>query len=416
MLVNNSLSILIITKYATSKKEGFEGRTFALARRFAEKNNNVTLITSDSNHFGNYPKMKYIYNYRNEDGLNINLIRTYKYIKTVSFRRILSWIDFEIKLFFFPLKTIIKPDVIIVSSLSLLTILNGIRLKNIYNAKLIFEIRDIWPLTLIEEGGYRNSNPFVKILSLIEKYGYLNSDLVIGTMPNLNQHLKSILPKYDVNCKTVPFGFDQNSYIENTSITIDKNSFNIPNNKFIIGYAGSIGLSNGLDAFIDSIIRMQFDKRFYFILLGEGAYKDLYLKKTIGLTNVCFIPKLPKDEVGKVLNLCDILYFSSLNSKVWHYGWSPNKLIDYMISGKPILASYSGFRSMLNESNSGFFIPAEDSNAIKEELEKIINIKPKILKQMGISGKQWLINNREWGKIANLYLNIMNDLVSTQKF
>jgi glycosyltransferase involved in cell wall biosynthesis len=416
MLVNNSLSILIITKYATSKKEGFEGRTFALARRFVEKNNNVTLITSDSNHFGNYPKMKYIYNYRNEDSLNINLIRTYKYIKTVSFRRILSWIDFEIKLLFFPLKTIIKPDVIIVSSLSLLTILNGIRLKNKYNAKLIFEIRDIWPLTLIEEGGYRNSNAFVKILSLIEKYGYLNSDLVIGTMPNLNQHLKSILPKYDINCKTVPFGFDQNSYIENTSSTIDKNSFNIPNNKFIIGYAGSIGLSNGLDAFIDSIIRMQFDKRFYFILLGEGAYKDLYLKKTIGLTNVCFIPKLPKDEVGKVLNLCDILYFSSLNSKVWHYGWSPNKLIDYMISGKPILASYSGFRSMLNESNSGFFIPAEDSNAIKEELEKIINIKPEILKQMGISGKQWLINNREWGKIANLYLNIMNDLVSTQKF
>jgi glycosyltransferase involved in cell wall biosynthesis len=70
---------------------------------------------------------------------------------------------------------------------------------------------------------------------------------------------------------------------------------------------------------------------------------------------------------------------------------------------------------MLNESNSGFFIPAEDSNAIKEELEKIINIKPEILKQMGISGKQWLINNREWGKIANLYLNIINDLVSTQK-
>ena len=68
--------------------------------------------------------------------------------------RILSWIDFEIKLWLMPKNILPKPDIVIVSSLSLFTILNGYCLKKRFGCKLVFEIRDIWPLTIIEEGGF----------------------------------------------------------------------------------------------------------------------------------------------------------------------------------------------------------------------------------------------------------------------
>ena len=131
------MNIWIVTKYASSLDEGFESRPFSLAKNFAKKNHNVTIISSDSNHFGNYPNIKKIYNIYSYNFIKVLRIRTLKYTRTASVKRVFSWLDFELKLFFAPLNAFSKPDVIIVSSLSLLSILNGIRLKKIYNSTLI---------------------------------------------------------------------------------------------------------------------------------------------------------------------------------------------------------------------------------------------------------------------------------------
>jgi glycosyltransferase involved in cell wall biosynthesis len=205
------MKIWIISKYASSSEVGFESRIFALARRFVKSGNTVNLISSDSNHFGKYPKYNKIYNHENISGIDLYRIKTIKYIKTVSINRILSWLDFELKLFFLPTNKIERPDVIIVSSLSLLTILNGFRYKKQFKAKLIFEIRDIWPLSATELG-ISKKNPFVFLLGIIEKFGYKNSDLVVGTMPNLSEHINNILGSNKINSVCVPFGFDQDYY------------------------------------------------------------------------------------------------------------------------------------------------------------------------------------------------------------
>jgi glycosyltransferase involved in cell wall biosynthesis len=402
------MNIWIISKYASSKEVGFESRIFALARRFVKIGNEVKVISSDSNHFGVYPSYKKVYNFEKSDGVEVLRIKTLKYKKTASIQRILSWLDFEWKLFFAPLNKLQKPSVIIVSSLSLITILNGIRLKRKYNAKLIFEIRDIWPLTMVEEGGYKNSNPFVKILGKIEKYGYKKSDLIVGTMPNLREHVENVTGISNSNCVCVPFGFDSNFY---NFLKVNHEDFGrkykIPTNKFIIGYAGSIGISNGLDSFIECAKVMRNDNRIIFALLGDGDSKANYIKETNGLQNIIFIPKVKREEVASFLALCNILYFSSLKSKIWEYGWSPNKLIDYMMAEKPVLASYSGYQSMINEAGSGFFIQAEDTDAIKRKIEEILLMNSSDLVLMGRNGKNWILNNRDWDVVAKNY----NDLI-----
>jgi glycosyltransferase involved in cell wall biosynthesis len=405
------MNIWIITKYASSREVGFESRIFALARRFVKMGHNVDVISSDSNHFGTYPKYKKVYNFENLEGIEVLRIRTFKYKKTASFQRIFSWLDFEFKLFFAPLKKIPKPDVLIVSSLSLITILNGIRLKLKYNAKLAFEIRDIWPLTMVEEGGYKSSNPFVKILERIEIYGYKKSNLIIGTMPNLKKHVENVTGIKEDKCVCIPFGFDANFY---SSLKVSPIEFaikyNIPSNKFIIGYAGSIGITNGLDSFIACAKKMSNDKRIFFALLGDGDSRLLYVNETKKLENIIFIPKVKREEVASFLALCNVLYFSSLNSKIWDYGWSPNKLIDYMMAEKPILASYSGYKSMINEANSGFFVPAEDSESLVQILNQLVLMPSSTLEEMGLRGKQWILNNRNWDIIAESYIDSISKI------
>jgi glycosyltransferase involved in cell wall biosynthesis len=405
------MKILIISKYALSKEMGFETRLFALSRIFVKKGFDVTIISSVDNYFGNFPKSyKQIYNKEIIDGIKVTWIKSLKYKKTISINRVLSWLDFEWKLLWSKKECLNAPDVIIVSSLSLLTILNGVRLKKKFNCKLIFEIRDIWPLTLVEEGGYSKSNPFVKLLSWIERWGYKKSDLVIGTMPNLCEHANSVTKK-NINCGCIPFGFHLRDYTKEELTEEYKKDYGIPTHKFVIGYAGSIGLSNGLDTFIKVIKRLKDNIQIHFVILGKGALRESYISYLKDCSNVQFIEKVERSEVKYILKKCHVLYFASLNSKVWKYGWSPNKLIDYMISGKPVLASFSGYQSMINEANSGLFVPAEDEDSLIKGIQQMYSMTSDELEAMGKRGREWLIQNRQWETIADNYLSIMKKLV-----
>jgi glycosyltransferase involved in cell wall biosynthesis len=152
---------------------------------------------------------------------------------------------------------------------------------------------------------------------------------------------------------------------------------------------------------------MSKDNRIIFALLGDGDSKLTYLNETKNLENIIFISKVKREEVASFLSLCNLLYFSSLKSKIWDYGWSPNKLIDYMMAGKPVLASYSGHQSMINEAGSGFFVPAEDEDALINKLQQILEMNLDELNNMGVAGKEWILKNRDWNIVAKNYIDVI---------
>ena len=164
------MNIWFISKYASPPLYAkAPSRLFYLAREIEKLGNKVKLITSDSNHFTNIPNTRKVYNNEHQEGVDITWIKTKKYKKTASFARILSWFDFERRLFFMKLDPTEKPDVVIVSSLSIFTVVYGYFLKKKFKSFLVFEIRDIWPLTLIEEGGFSKWHPLSLIMGFIVK-------------------------------------------------------------------------------------------------------------------------------------------------------------------------------------------------------------------------------------------------------
>ena len=98
----NKLNIWIISKYASPPNYGHGSRLFYISKCFSRSFNNVYLFSSNSNHSAKlYPKTSRVYIFEKYENLNHIWINTLKYKKTTSFLRFLSWIDFEIKLFFF---------------------------------------------------------------------------------------------------------------------------------------------------------------------------------------------------------------------------------------------------------------------------------------------------------------------------
>jgi glycosyltransferase involved in cell wall biosynthesis len=402
-----SKSIWYVSKYVAPPGSGTAGgRGYLLMKELAQMGHRVAIITSDSNQLAAPPDLETSYLIQEVDGIQLCWVRTMKYSVAKSARRILSWVHFEWRLLWLPTHKLSKPDVVVVSSLSLLTVLNGLWWRLRYKCRLIFEVRDIWPLTITEEGGFKPFNPFVWGLGVIERLGYKHADAIVGTMPNLGEHVQQVLG-YPMPTHCIPMGVDAASFATPEPLLVDYETTYFPNDKFVVAHVGSIGITNALDTFLNCAESMQDRPNIHFLVVGDGDLRDAYQKKYAHLDNLSFGPKVSKAMVQSVLAKCDLLYFSVHVSKVWQYGQSLNKVIDYMMAGKPVVASYTGYPSMINEANCGTYVPAGDVSALKQEVVRYAHMDTQERLLMGARGKAWLLENRSYPKLAKEYLGIL---------
>ena len=408
-----NISIWYVSKYFTIQSSEHDGsRSYHLMREVCRLGHCVTVFFSNSadqkqtdGKEGDYP----VYDL---NGFKIYWIRTIKYYSADSFRRVLSWLHFEWRLLWIPKKTIPRPDVIIVSSLSLLTVLTGLWWRFRFKCRLVFEVRDIWPLTITEEG-YSRFNPGVFLLQIVEALGYRYSDAIVGTMPRLDLHVYQILGYWKkVYC--IPMGISPEKVDNSEPLPSEFESMYIPKGGFIVGYAGSIGRHNELNLFFECAASMQSRSDVYFVVVGQGDLCQKYKNEYAHLSNIRFAPYVKNTMVQSVLRKFDVVFFATSKSRVWLFGQSLNKVIDYMLSGRPIIAVYSGHPSMIDESKCGVFVAHEGALALRQAIEKMTRMKRDDLEAMGAMGRQWLLDNRGYRKLGKDYLNIIQDVLKPQ--
>lgn len=404
------MNIWYISKYvAPSYAAKVSSRGFLILAALVKAGHRCTLITSDSNHLISAPSFKGKQMVELVDGVEVHWLKTLKYKSARSFGRMLSWLDFEWQLFFTPKKNMDIPDVVVVSSLSLLTILNGLLLRRKYKCKLIFEVRDIWPMVLVASGGISPRNPLVIFLSFLERLGYVKADKVVGTMPNLALHIEKVTGK-KIEAACIPQGVDEGLLDESMPLSEDYVNKYFPENKFVVCHAGSIGADNALETFFACARAMQDREDIHFLMVGDGYLREQFQNENSDLKNLTFAPRVEKKQVQSVLAHVDVVYFAVNTSPLWAYGQSLNKVIDYMLSGKPVLASYTGYPSMVNEADCGLFVPAEDVVALSAAIDRFSKMPKEELNEMGRRGREWILTNRRFDNLASQYLDVISNL------
>jgi glycosyltransferase involved in cell wall biosynthesis len=414
------MNIWYISKYASDPIYGYPGRHYSYAKYFVKKGEKVTLISSRSNGKVKTPSfgLKNQFYYQS-DGVNGVILNGPLVNLGFNFKRIISWIEFEMRLLywsFFVTKD--KPDVIIVSSLSLLTFLSGKILKRKFKCKLICEVRDIWPLTLIETKKVKKTNIIIRFLSYIENSGYRFADGIVGTMANLKSYIYTINPTYSEKVSYIPTGFDPDFYVKEIKVLNETGKMfsQIPKNNFIVGYAGTIGLANCVNEIIEIAYRMK-GQAVSFIIFGDGVLKDQLVKKTFALKldNVIFGGYYPKNNIPYILESCDVLIHPWLsNVSLYDYGVSPNKWIDYMFSGRPIIVALDGYKNIINEAECGVFVKAGDIDAMINAINNYRSLDKNELDRVGNNGKEYLLKYLTYDVLSDKYITIIDNLFNFQ--
>lgn len=398
--------IWIINQYAGSPKHGMEFRHFYIAKNLIKQGHSVTIISSSYSHlFSKLPICNDSFTIDNIEGIQYCWIKVINYGNASGWKRVFKWFQFakKLKKAFKILKKESIPDAIFFSSTSPIGVSVSLNTAKALNSKFVFEVKDIWPLTLIEVGKKSPYHPLIMLMSFLEKKALKNADIVTSNLSNFGQYIKNL--NINKTSEYIPNGIDLNQMEKSTNIGKDLNDV-IPKDSFIIGYLGTVGIANALEFVIKAMKQLK-DKKIILVIIGDGGEKIKLQKDTAEESNIIFIPAVAKSQVQSALSLFDVCYIGWRAKSLYEFGISPNKLFDYMYSSKPILHSTNTPVDLVSLSKCGLSVEAENVNSIKDGILHLYNLTPKERADLGINGKKYVIANHSYSELANKYNSLI---------
>lgn len=400
------MNIWIINETTGSRIHGMVFRPYYLAKEFVKKGCGVVIFSGSFSHvYSNPPLVAGRTKKETIDGIKYCWIKTPKYSRSQSLGRIFNAFVYVLRLFLINKKEYGKPDVIIVTSPTPFSIINGYYYKKKFNARLIFEVRDIWPLTLIEIGSISRNHPFVLFTQFFENFSYKVSDFVVSVLPNSKKHMMAHGMKEE-KFVHIPNGIDVEEVCDANAFDFQVSNL-VPENKFIVMYAGKIGLSNALEYFFYSIEKLREYENIHFVVAGGGSEKQRYISfvNEKKLENITFLDPVKKEQVPSLLALADIFFIGWHKNNLYKYGISANKIFDYMYAGKPIIHSVQiEANDSVKETGAGISVEPENPDAIANAVLQLYNMSEKDRIEMGKRGREYILLNHTYEKLAEKYL------------
>lgn len=304
-------------------------RIDSLAKYLSNNGYNVTIITSSHNKPDKEVlnrKYKVIYSYST------------KQIKKSTIHRLLNNLIFGITSFFKAITKTGKIDVVVTTSPPPLISIFGWLIAKIKKAKLVYDVRDIWPDVAIEMESFNEKSIYYRVFKFIANFMYKHSDYITTVTPGKVEKIK----KYAIpeKVKYIPNGFDDNIVdFDIDEETIKKYRLK---EKFTIAYIGNVGLAQNLDALIELAIQHKKDKNLQFLIFGEGAYKKILEEKIVKekLENIKLVGKIEYSKVSTILTYSRISFISLKNNKMTDS--VPTKMFDALGLGCPVLLLAKG--------------------------------------------------------------------------
>ena len=393
------MNVWIINEYAGSPRYGMEFRHYYLGKELVRQGYNVTIISSSYSHlFRNPPNP----GFEIIDGVRYLWLDTLNYGASHSKLRVLKWLLFTFKLFFLPVR-LSRPDLIIVSPMAPFPVLPAYFLKKCYKSKLIFEVKDIWPMSLIELGKFSPRHPLIILMSIIELFALKKCDELVSNLQNYGEYIKERGVNREFTLISNGIDLDEMSVV--TPLSEDIKSL-LPKDHFIVGYTGTVGSSDTLDILLKASELISCETGIAFVIVGDGIELEHLKSKYRKSNNIYFIPPIPKNQIQSMLSLFDVCYLGWKKQNIYKYGTSANKLYDYMYSGKPILHAFDGQGDVVKAANCGLTVQAENPDAVAVGILELYNMTEKHRQLIGFNGRNYVLENYAYKNIARRYCSI----------
>jgi glycosyltransferase involved in cell wall biosynthesis len=310
------------------------------------------------------------------------------------------------------------PDAIIVSSPHPFPIYPAASFARRNGARLVFEVRDMWPLALKETLGTPVWHPFYVLLAIVERFAYRRADRVVSLWSGARDHMtaRGLAPeKFTVIRNSAP-------NMASSAIDVDPKVSDWiaqcrSEGRRIVGYAGAFGPPNAMLTFLDIGERLASDVdltgRLAFLFVGDGVEREplerglQILAAKLTPFRFHFAGSVTRGTAAELLRCCDAGMILDKNTSLSKYGIAKLKLSEYMRLGRPILAAYDAVDDPVTEAGCGWRIAPESADRFVDTLRDFVNLPAADLEAMGERGRAHFAANYEYSAIARKYLEVL---------
>lgn len=192
----------------------------------------------------------------------------------------------------------------------------------------LYNAQDLFPDTLIRIKGYGKNNPLIAFLRFMEKKVYRYNTKIVTISNEMKYTINEILGNESKISVVYNWADVDAIHHINREDNMLMDELGIDKGKFIISYAGDIGLFQGWETVVCAaeIIEKK-NSNIHFAIIGSGSYRDTLEQKIREnkITNISLYPLQPASRLSEIYSIGDLelvaiepgLSKMALPSKTW---------------------------------------------------------------------------------------------------
>ena len=404
------MRILYLSQYFPPEPGAPAARVSELAQAWCEAGHDITVLTGMPNHpTGVVPGEYRHHAVVREQWGGVRVLRTWLYAAANrgKVRRSLSYASFGVSAVLSGAMLAAKPDVLIATSPQFLCAVAGHLVAASKRVPFVFEVRDLWPESIVAVGALPAGHPMIRGLELVEMRLYRRASKIVVVTDSFRERLIQRGVPYS-KISVVKNGVDLARFVPQTRETKLRKQLGLGEDDFLAVYVGTHGMAHGLDMVLDAANRLRKQERIRFLFVGEGAERARLQAraKRERLERVRFLGALPRDEIPEVYASADVCLVPLRKSELFTTVL-PSKIFEIFGMARPVLLSVDGeARRLVQSSGGGVFVPPGDSERMAESLSSLAEDRVRC-EQMGQAGRRFVQSEFDRAKLAKDYLEVL---------
>jgi glycosyltransferase involved in cell wall biosynthesis len=459
------MRILVVTHYFPPEAGAPQARLSALAAAWASGGDTVTVLTGMPNHpTGVLPQEYRRAGRRREQRDGYQVVRTWLYATPNEgvARKTLSHLSFMVSSVLLGGRACGPADTVVVSSPTFFSIGSAWLLARLKRARLVVEVRDLWPAIFVELG-VLTSRRLIGLLERLELAAYAAADQVVVVSDGFRANLiQRGVPAAKVH--TIRNGVALDRFRPGVRDRIASQATRArlgagPGDCLVL-YAGTHGISHALPAVADAAallagqaVPARWDdpprppraparaddpprppraparaddpprppraparaddppkapRAVRFAFVGDGSDKPRLRDRVteLGLDHVTLAPAVPPDQVPGLLAAADICLVT-LRDVPLFATFIPSKMFEYLAAGRAVIGAVTGEAAQILREAGAVVVPPEDAGALASAIRELA-ADPARRAAMGRRGRGYVERFFDRAELAREYRKLLD--------